>query len=158
MNRRDRIGLFFRVGGSFPAFLLVIAGMGGAFYYLGSELDIADRVFLALYAVGGLALAVYYWRKGRRGVLAATQGLRRTAEVTAIRFHSRGDDGDDSYLLVWKDSAGHVGKSLPAVQSSFDGIKTGDRIVIYRNHDPNDSWWERDVYGPAIRSKDQSRR
>ena len=132
--------------------LLMVAGIGGVFFLLGSELDTEDRIGLTLYAVGGLALAMYYWRKSRRAVTAATQGLRREAEVTDIRLHSRSDDGEDDYVLVWKDSDGHVGNSLPASRSEFDGIQKGDRIVVYRNSDPVDSWWERDVYGPVIRS------
>lgn len=158
MNRPKRISLFFRVGGDFPALLLVVAGIGGVFYLLGAELETEDLVGLTLYAGGGLVFAVFYWRKSQRGVLAETQGLRRTAEVTNIRLHSRSDDGEDDYVLVWRDSDGYDGRSTPDRQSSFYGIQTGDRIVNYRNDDPTDSWWERDVYGPVIRSKHQSRK
>lgn len=152
MNRRDRLRLFSHVGGGLPILLLTVAVIGGAFHFSGAETEPSEKYSLMAYGVAGLALAVYYWRKSRRALDAATQGLRRDAEVTDIRLHARSDDGEDDYVLVWKDSDGYVGNSVPAVRSSFDGIEKGDRIVIYRNADPVDSWWERDVHGPVIRS------
>lgn len=151
MTTRDKIALFWRIGGSwigpffFAAFILAIFEIGDHVN------DAFDGFVLKLYVICTTGFAVYGLIKANHAFQAAVHGTRCDAEIIAVELKSRGDDGPDLYVLKWRDADNIVGQSLPAALPVFNRFKAGDKIVVYR-HRNSASWWERDLFGPVVRT------
>ena len=145
--------LFWRAGRSIFGFIFFIFAVSLIGYFVSA--DASERQFSLLVSqlssVALIAAAFVVWLKYRRGLLAIATGRRLEACVLGVRVNSEGENGPNDYVLTWLDTDGFRGSSLPDTEISFQDIERGDRIFVYKNND-HDSWWERDIYGPPVRS------
>ncbi len=131
--------IFFIFVASLIASVLSTNGLDRDFNLMVSKLSLIALIIAVLVV----------WLKYRRGILAVASGQRREATVLGIRVNSRNGNDPVNYVLTWVDTDRFEGSSLPDSEISFEDLKPGDPIIVYKNND-HDSWWQRDIFGPPV--------